>query len=155
MDNAKYMKMALDEAQSAWDEDEVPVGAVLVLADQGMIFSARNETIGRCDPTAHAEILALRRAGKSVGNYRLVNSVLYSTVEPCLMCMGALVHARVSRVVFGAFDQKWGACGSLYDFAADSRLNHHPEIVPGVCEKECREMLQDFFRQKRQGAKSG
>lgn len=149
----KFMKMALDEARVAWDEDEVPVGAVLVLDD--VAYAAHNRTIGLQDPSAHAEMLAMRKAAESTGNYRLVNSVLYSTVEPCIMCMGAVIHARVSRVVFGAYDPKWGACGSLYDFAADSRLNHHPEVVSGVCENQCREMLQEFFRQKRQGAKSG
>ncbi len=155
MDHTKYMKMALDEARAAWDEDEVPVGAVLVLEDQGQVFSARNQTITLNDPTAHAEILALRQAGRALGNYRIVNSVLYCTVEPCVMCMGAVIHARISQVVFGAADPKWGACGSLYDFASNPHLNHHPEIVSGVCEGQCRELMQGFFRHKRQGAKSG
>lgn len=148
MDHVKYMKMAIDQAVAAWDEDEVPVGAVLILENQ--VIAARNRTIGLSDPTAHAEILALREASRKTGNYRLVNSVLYCTIEPCIMCMGAVIHARVRQVVFGAFDPKWGACGSIYDFAADSRLNHHPEIVSGVCEQQCRDLMQKFFRQKRQ-----
>ena len=153
--HSKFMQMALDEARAAWDEDEVPVGAVLVLPDQDLIIRARNQTITQNDATAHAEILALRKASQAIGNYRILNSVLYCTVEPCIMCMGAVIHARVAKVVYGAPDLKWGACGSLYDFASDPGLNHHPEIVSGICEQECRTMMQDFFRQKRQGAKSG
>ncbi|WP_028315343.1 tRNA adenosine(34) deaminase TadA [Desulfatibacillum aliphaticivorans] len=153
--HSKYMQMALDEAKTAWDEDEVPVGAVLVLPDQDLIIKAHNRTIGLNDAAAHGEILALREAGRVIGNYRLLNSVLYCTVEPCIMCMGAVIHARVSKVVFGAPDPKWGACGSLYDFASDPGLNHHPEIVSGVCEEACRTIMQEFFRLKRQGAKSG
>ncbi|MBI9075396.1 MAG: tRNA adenosine(34) deaminase TadA [Desulfatibacillum sp.] len=154
-EHSKFMQMALDEAKAAWDEDEVPVGAVLVLPDQDMVIRARNQTITLNDATAHAEILALRKAGKAIGNYRILNSVLYCTVEPCIMCMGAVIHARVAKVVYGAPDLKWGACGSLYDFSSDAGLNHHPEIVSGICEDACRTMMQDFFRHKRQGAKSG
>ncbi len=148
-EHIRYMKMALDEAKAAWDEDEVPVGAVLVLPDQDLVVPARNQTITLDDATAHAEILALRKAGKAIGNYRILNSVLYCTVEPCIMCMGAVIHARVAKVVYGAPDPKWGACGSLYNFAVNSGLNHHPDIVPGVCEDACRKIIQDFFRQKR------
>ena len=153
--HSKYMQMALDEAKTAWDEDEVPVGAVLVLPDQDLVIRAHNQTIGLKDASAHAEILALREAGRVIGNYRLLNSVLYCTVEPCIMCMGAVIHARAAKVVYGAPDPKWGACGSLYDFASDPGLNHHPEIVSGVCEEACRAVMQEFFRLKRQGAKSG
>lgn len=118
--------------------------------DKGRIFAAEhNRTISSCDPSAHAEMLALRAAAAKVGNYRLPGSILYTTIEPCLMCMGALVHARVAMVVYGACDAKWGAAGSLYDFGADDRLNHRIEIVAGVCKAQCREIIQTFFRKKR------
>ena len=94
----------------------------------------------------------LRAGARRLGNYRLLNTTLYVTVEPCVMCMGAVIHARVARVVFGACDPKWGACGSLYNFAEDSRFNHRPEIVGGICEAECRTLMQDFFRSRRNGA---
>jgi tRNA(adenine34) deaminase len=113
-----------------------------------VVARAANEPIGLKDPTAHAEILALRAAAEKLKNYRLLNTTLYVTIEPCLMCMGAVVHARVARVVYGAPDPKWGAAGSLYHFALDGRLNHRPEVVSGVCEAECRELIQEFFRHK-------
>lgn len=143
------MALAIAEAQKAGQKDEVPVGALLVGATGDILARAHNRIISTCDPTAHAEILALRKAAAISKNYRLLNTTLYVTVEPCLMCMGAVVHARVARVVFGALDPKWGAAGSLYNFATDSRLNHHPEIIAGVCEAQCRRMMQDFFRHKR------
>jgi tRNA(adenine34) deaminase len=128
---------------------EVPIGAILV-SENGTILSAtHNRTIDLADPTAHAEILALREAAHKINNYRLLNTTLYVTVEPCIMCMGAIVHARISRVVFGAGDPKWGAAGSLYNFAEDDRLNHRLEITRGVCEQDCRNLMQDFFRAKR------
>ena len=143
------MNSALEEAKKAGQKDEVPVGAVVV-TEKGKILSyAHNQVIGLCDPTAHAEILAIRKAASKVENYRLLNTTLYVTVEPCIMCMGAIIHARISTVVFGAFDPKWGAAGSLYNFSDDTRLNHQLEIVPGVCEDECRTLIQDFFRSKR------
>ena len=145
----EFMKLALKEAKKAGQKDEVPIGAVVV-AEKGKILStAHNQTIGLCDPTAHAEILALREAAQKAQNYRLLNTTLYVTVEPCIMCMGAIIHARVSAVIFGAFDPKWGAAGSLYNFTTDSRFNHLPEILPGVCEDECKTLIQDFFRSKR------
>ena len=145
----KFMKQAINEAKKAGQKAEVPVGAVLV-AESGEILSlSHNQVITLADPTAHAEILALREAAQKVLNYRLLGTTLYVTIEPCIMCMGAIVHARVTRVVFGAEDLKWGAAGSLYNFTEDVRLNHQPEIIQGVCQDECRELMQEFFRSKR------
>jgi tRNA(adenine34) deaminase len=144
-----YMKLSLEEARRARQIDEVPVGAVLVAESGELLASAHNRTIIEHDPTAHAEILALRAAAGKLRNYRLLNTTLYVTVEPCVMCTGALVHARVKRLVFGALDPKWGGAGSLYNLAADPRLNHQIEVVAGVCAEECRELMQAFFRSKR------
>jgi tRNA(adenine34) deaminase len=141
--------MALEEARRAMQIDEVPVGAVLVDVSGDLLASAHNRTIAAQDPTAHAEILALRAAAGKLRNYRLLNTTLYVTVEPCVMCAGALVHARVGRLVFGAPDPKWGACGSLYNVASDPRLNHRLEVISGVCAEECRALMQDFFRSRR------
>jgi tRNA(adenine34) deaminase len=144
-----FMELALAEAKKAGQIGEVPIGAVLV-AENGKILSAtHNQTIKRVDPTAHAEILALREAALNLDNYRLLDTSLYVTVEPCIMCMGAIVHARIQQVICGASDPKWGAAGSLYDFPEDDRLNHRVEIVKDVREKECRELMQTFFRSKR------
>jgi tRNA(adenine34) deaminase len=145
----KFMKLAIKEAKKAGQKDEVPVGAVLVSESGDILSLSHNQVITFADPTAHAEISALRKAATRVLNYRLLNTTLYVTIEPCLMCMGAIVHARVARVVFGAKDLKWGAAGSLYNFAEDTRLNHRPDIVPGVCRDECRDLIQAFFRSKR------
>lgn len=143
------MRLALEEAFKASSLDEVPIGAVL-LAPNGEIWAkAHNLTITNNDPTAHAEILALRRAAHVIGNYRLTGATLYTTIEPCVMCMGALIHARVGRVVFGAYDIKWGGCGSICNLANDDRLNHRIEITGGVFEPECRSVIQDFFVKKR------
>ena len=145
----KFMQLALDEAKKAGQIGEVPIGAILA-AENGEILSAvHNQTIKQIDPTAHAEILALREAAIKINNYRLLNTSLFVTIEPCMMCMGALVHARVKRIIYGANDPKWGAAGSLYNFAEDFRLNHRVEILGGVCEEECRELMQAFFRSKR------
>ena len=151
MDTAhvKYMKAALTEAEKAQKKGEVPIGAVLVLDNKDVLAAAHNQTITLNDPTAHAEILALRSAAEAIGNYRLLNTTLYVTVEPCPMCMGAVIHARVSQVIFGTHDPRWGAAGSLYNFAADQRFNHQPEVIEGVCKQECKSLIQDFFRQKR------
>jgi len=144
-----FMQLALKEAEKAGQKHEVPIGAVIV-ADSGELLSAaHNLTIHYGDPTAHAEILAVREAARKVGNYRLLNTTLYATIEPCIMCMGAIIHARVSRVVFGANDFKWGALGSLYNFADDMRFNHQPEITAGVCREEARHLIQSFFRARR------
>ena len=144
--HTKFMKMALDEAKKAVQKAEVPIGAVLVSDSWDILSLSHNQTISLADPTAHAEIITLRKAAQKVSNYRLLNTTLYVTIEPCIMCMGAIVHARVSRVVFGAKDPKWGAAGSLYNFADDTRLNFSPDIVQGVCEDECRTLIQEFFR---------
>jgi tRNA(adenine34) deaminase len=144
-----YMKIALDEAEKAGQIGEVPVGAVLVSENGKILSTAYNQPIALADPTAHAEILAIRRAACEIKNYRLLNTTLYATVEPCIMCMGAIVHARVSRVVYGALDAKWGAAGSLYNYAEDIRLNHRIEIIADVCAEDCRRLIQNFFRAKR------
>jgi tRNA(adenine34) deaminase len=147
--HTEFMRLALNEAKKAGQKSEVPIGAVLV-AESGNILSASyNQTISLSDPTAHAEIITLRKAAQKILNYRLLSTTLYVTIEPCIMCMGAIVHARISRVVFGAHDPKWGAAGSLDNIALDTRLNHRPEIIAGICEEECRTLIQDFFRKKR------
>jgi len=155
MDTVNYyhdaMKLALTEASLAFLENEVPIGAVVVSESGEILAASHNRTIALSDPTAHAEILALRQAAERIQNYRLLNATLYVTIEPCMMCMGAMLHARVRRLVFGARDPKWGAAGSLYDFSTDKRLNHSIGIVSGVCEAECREMMQCFFRSRRSG----
>ena len=143
------MNRALSEAAAAFQEEEVPVGAVLVSESGLVLASTHNQTISLSDPTAHAEILALRHAAKQIQNYRLLNTTLYVTIEPCMMCMGAIIHARVSRLVYGAGDSRWGAAGSLYDLSVDKRLNHSLEVIPGICETECRAILQRFFRNRR------
>jgi len=143
------MELALNEAKKAGQIGEVPVGAILVSENGEILSAAHNQTIKLADPTAHAEILTLRQAALEINNYRLLNTTLYVTVEPCIMCMGAIVHARISQVVFGAPDPKWGAAGSLYNFAADDRLNHRVAITTGVCAEDCRRLMQDFFRAKR------
>lgn len=145
------MRQALLEAQQAARQEEVPVGAVLVARDGTVLARAHNQTIALCDPTAHAEILALRAASQAVGNYRLLNTTLYVTIEPCIMCMGALLQARVARILFGAKDPKWGGAGSLYNLAADTSLNHTIDVQGGLLENECRGLIQDFFRAKRLG----
>jgi tRNA(adenine34) deaminase len=143
------MRQALLEAKQATRQDEVPVGAVLVARDDTVLARAHNQTISLCDPTAHAEILALRAASLALGNYRLPSTTLYVTIEPCIMCMGALLQARVARIVFGAKDPKWGGAGSRYNLAADTSLNHTIDVQGGLLENECRELIQDFFRAKR------
>ena len=143
------MELALKQAAQAGKHQEVPVGAVLVGDDGKILAATHNQVITDQDPTAHAEILALREGARNVLNYRLLRTSLYVTVEPCVMCMGAIIHARIARVVFGAHDPKWGAAGSLYNFAENACLNHHPEVIAGICADECRTMLQDFFRKRR------
>ena len=145
------MWQAVIEAQQAAREDEVPVGAILVSQNGAVLAKTHNQTITRCDPTAHAEILAIRSAADALGNFRLLNTTLYVTIEPCIMCMGALLHARVSKIIYGAKDPKWGAAGSCYNLSADPRLNHVIDVEGGVLEKECRELIQRFFKAKRAG----
>ena len=145
----ELMKKALNEAEKARQKGEVPIGAVLVADDHQVLAADHNRTITLNDPTAHAEILVLRSAAAKIGNYRLLNTTLYVTVEPCPMCMAATIHARVSRVIFGTRDPKWGAAGSLYNFAAEQRFNHRPEVIEGICQADCKSLIQEFFRQKR------
>ncbi|MFO7497565.1 MAG: tRNA adenosine(34) deaminase TadA [Desulfobacterales bacterium] len=149
IDPVDMMQHALAEARKAAAMDEVPVGAVLVSATGEILARGHNQPVTRNDPTAHAEILVLRQAAAKIGNYRLPGTTLYVTLEPCVMCMGALLHARVARVVFGAPDPKGGAAESLYQIAADDRLNHRIETVRCVCLAECRTILQAFFRSRR------
>jgi tRNA(adenine34) deaminase len=148
-----YMQLALDEAKKAGQKGEVPIGAILVAKDGEILAAACNSTISLSDPSAHAEIIALRKAGNKLRNYRLLDTILYVTTEPCLMCMGAIVHARLKSVVFGTYDPKWGAAGSLYNFAEDGRLNHRTDIISGVLEEECRALIKEFFRTKREYGK--
>ena len=145
----KWMKWALAEAKEAGQQHEVPVGAVLLSEEKKVLALSHNLCITSMDPSAHAEIIALRMGGQKIQNYRLLNTTLYVTVEPCLMCMGAIIHARVKRLIFGTRDEKGGAAGSLYNFAEDTRLNHHPEIIEGILENECRELIQQFFQARR------
>lgn len=148
-DLSRFMVKALQEADNAFHRGEVPVGAVLAKKDGYIIASAGNRTIELNDPTAHAEILVLRRGADVRENYRLNDCILVVTIEPCLMCMGAIIHARVDHLVFGAPDPKWGAAGSLYDIPNDPRLNHHIGVTSGILEEECRKLMQDFFRMHR------
>ena len=144
-----FMQEALVEARRAADAGEVPIGAVLVV-DDAIVARGYNQPIASVDPTAHAEILALRAGARAVGNYRLVDATLYVTVEPCLMCVGALVHARVRRVVYGAAEPKTGALVSAVAGLALPGLNHTFEVVGGVREEECRALMQGFFKARRQ-----
>jgi len=144
-----FMSLALEEAKKAGQMDEVPIGAVLVSGSGDLLSASHNRTIASADPTAHAEILALREGSRKLSNYRLLNTILYVTVEPCIMCMGAILHARVSKLIFGTPDPKWGAAGSVYNFANDKRFNHQPEIISGVCREQCAALMQEFFRSKR------
>ena len=145
----QLMKEALKEAEQGLEKGEVPVGAVVAGLDGRVVARAHNQPISLNDPTAHAEILAMRRAGLFYKNYRLSDTLLVATVEPCPMCMGAAINARITRLVYGAADPKAGAAGSLYNLAADKRLNHRIEVVPGIMEEECRALMQDFFRIRR------
>jgi tRNA(adenine34) deaminase len=148
------MRQALAQAMLARDAGEVPIGAVVVLDDR-VIGEGFNQPIAANDPTAHAEIIALRAAAKTLGNYRLTNARLYVTVEPCLMCVGAMVHARVGLVVFGALEPKAGAIQSMARAHEFGRLNHRLGALGGVLELESRELLQVFFKERRAGARSG
>lgn len=142
--HSRYMGEALREAKEAFNKGEVPVGAVAVLNDE-IIAGAHNIKESASDPTGHAEIIALRRASEVVGSWRLEKVTFYTNLEPCIMCMGALIQARVPRLVFGALDPKGGAAGSLYSLHLDNRLNHRIEVISGVRKGESRELLQSFF----------
>jgi tRNA(adenine34) deaminase len=143
------MEQALACAREAEVAGEVPVGAVIAASSGAVIARAANAPIARQDATAHAEVLALRAAGRALGNYRLPGCTLYVTLEPCPMCVGALVHARVARIVYGAADPKTGACGSVFDLATNARLNHRIEVAGGVLADECAALLKQFFAGRR------
>ncbi len=145
----QFMQRALAQAAIAERIDEVPVGAVLVSAAGEVLAECHNQTISQSDPCAHAEILALREAGQKLGNYRLLDTTLYVTLEPCAMCAMALVHARVKRLVFAASDPKTGACGSVFNLIADSRHNHRVEVQGGLLQQEASAALSAFFKAKR------
>lgn len=148
MNDEDYMRAAMEQALQAGACDEVPVGAIVVL-DGEIVGRGFNQPIGRHDPTAHAEIMALRDAGKRLGNYRLPGCELFVTLEPCAMCSGAIMHARIARVVYGARDPKTGVAGSVLDLFAETRLNHHAAIEGGVLADECGRMLSSFFAARR------
>jgi tRNA(adenine34) deaminase len=143
------MNRAIEQAIAAAAIGEVPVGAVIIDADGLELAAASNRTIIDSDPTGHAEIIALRQAAKAIGNYRLIGSTVYSTIEPCAMCAGALVNARVTRLVFGAHDLRFGAVETHFQLCTSEKLNHRIEITSGVLEPECRQIMQEFFRKRR------
>ncbi|SFB19809.1 tRNA(adenine34) deaminase [Collimonas sp. OK607] len=149
MRDAIYMQQAISQARNAWALGEVPVGA-LVVKDGQIIATGFNQPIGNHDPTAHAEIMALRAAATILGNYRLPGCEMYVTLEPCAMCAGAMMHARLARVVYGASDPKTGACGSVLNLFEQEKLNHHTELTAGVLAEECGTLLKEFFAERRQ-----
>lgn len=144
-----WMRSAITEAVEAERRGEIPIGACLIAADGNILASAGNRTITLSDPTAHAEILTLRAAAAKIGNYRLTDTTLYTTIEPCAMCAGALVNARIKRLVFGAKDERFGAVESVFRLCDTSSLNHRIEITKDVLAEDCKRLMQDFFRQKR------
>ena len=148
MRDAIYMQQAISQAQNAWALGEVPVGA-LIVKDGQIIATGFNQPIGNHDPTAHAEIMALRAAAAILGNYRLPGCEMYVTLEPCAMCAGAMLHARLARVVYGASDPKTGACGSVLNLFEQEKLNHHTELTAGVMAEECGTLLKEFFAERR------
>ena len=147
-DNEKWMDLAIKQAIKAEKEGEVPIGAVLV-KDELLIAKAHNQPITKNDATAHAEIQLLRNAGKKLQNYRLTGSTLYVTLEPCAMCFGAMIHARIERIVFGAYDPKTGVCGSSEDLTNANCFKHKINITGGVSERQCSQLLQAFFKSRR------
>lgn len=152
MPDQGFMQLALEQAQHAWSLGEVPVGAVVVKGGE-VIATGFNQPIGRHDPTAHAEIVALRAAAEKLGNYRLPGCELYVTLEPCVMCSGAMMHARLARVVYAAIDPKTGAAGSVVNLFGQDKLNHHTEVVGGVMADEASAMLKAFFAERRSAAR--
>lgn len=147
-DDAAWMKLALEQARLAGAAGEVPVGAVVVRNGE-IVGSGQNRNLRDHDPAAHAEIVALRQAAARIGNHRLGDCVLFATIEPCAMCAGAMIHARLARLVYGASDPKAGAAGSVLEVINHPRLNHEMEVTSGVLAEECAEILQEFFREKR------
>lgn len=152
MSDTEFMRLAIEQAIKAGAQGEVPVGAV-VLKDGIVIGRGSNAPIAQHDPSAHAEIQALREAAKHLGNYRLVDCTLYVTLEPCAMCAGAIQHARIARLVFGASDPKTGACGSVINLMAEEKLNHHTEVTGGIMAEQCGKLLSDFFASRRKSSK--
>ena len=149
MADVDWMQLALAQAEQAQQLGEVPVGAVLVDAQGELLATGFNRTIIDHDPTAHAEVVALRAGAKQVQNYRLPGASLYVTLEPCAMCLGAMMHARLARVVFGATDPKTGVCGSVLNLALEKQLNHHTQVEGGVLAQECGDTLRQFFKERR------
>jgi len=149
MNDEFFMREALKEAQKAFGEDEVPVGAVAVYKNQ-IIGRGHNRTEHLQDPTAHAEIIAITAAANALGSWRLEDVIVYTTIEPCIMCAGALVLARVEKIVFGARDDKFGGCGSVFNIVNEAKLNHQVEIVEGVLKEQAASLLQKFFKKKRE-----
>jgi tRNA(adenine34) deaminase len=147
------MRIALTAAKEAEELGEVPIGACLVDLNGEILAVCGNRTITNCDPTAHAEVLVIREASKKIGNYRLTDTTIYTTIEPCAMCAGSLIHARIARLVFGSHDKRFGAVESTFNLCDTSSLNHQLEITSGVLAEECRQIMQDFFKQKRLNAK--
>lgn len=154
MNDEKYMRLALKYAQKAAEIDEVPIGAVLVAKDGRVLATGYNRRETWKTPLGHAELLAIHRASRKLNQWRLLDTTLYVTLEPCAMCAGALVQARVGRIVYGARDPKAGAVHSLYEICNDSRLNHRIPVTPDVLGEECGKMLSDFFRAKRKSKKA-
>ena len=144
----EWMQYALQLAKKSEQRDEVPVGAIIVYKNK-IIGEGWNQPISSNNPTAHAEIMALQDAGEKIGNYRLLDSTMYVTLEPCVMCAGALVHARIAKLVYAVDDQKTGACGSVFNMIQAEELNHNTEIKKGVLEKECQALIKNFFKEKR------
>ena len=144
----EWMQYALQLAKKSEERDEVPVGAIIVYKNK-IIGEGWNQPISSNNPTAHAEITALQDAGEKIGNYRLLDSTMYVTLEPCVMCAGALVHARIATLVYAVDDQKTGACGSVFNMIQAEELNHNTEIKKGVLEKECQALIKNFFKEKR------
>ncbi len=149
MNDEAWMREALTLAQKAAEQGEVPIGAVVVDANQQVIGKAYNRTIQNVDPTAHAEILALREAAQLVDNYRLLDATLYCTLEPCAMCAGAIIQARLARVVFGAYDTRAGALCSVFHLLTHPSLNHRAEVCGGILREEAAQLMQEFFKQRR------
>ena len=144
-----FMRLALEEARKAGKSGEVPVGAVIVDGQQNILAAAGNNSIGARDPAGHAEMIVMRAAGKVMGNYRLLNTTIYVTIEPCVMCAGAMIHARVGRLVYGASDPKAGGVGSCYRVGRDDRLNHQFKVDGGILAAESADLLTNFFKRKR------
>ena len=149
MDHHCFMREAIKEAKEGWLHGEVPVGALLINQSDEILARDHNRCISLNDPTAHAEILVIRQTAQKLKNYRLNGVTIVVTIEPCPMCMGAIMNARLDMLVFGAFDPKWGAAGSVYNLPDDEKLNHRITIISRIMEQECRDLMQGFFRERR------